>query len=91
MSQLDSVHANKMTGYKITTVDRTRKFGITANSLEMLKDRALKKFNVCDFIEFFFQFLIEVGASGGDINNYSISIAVATRSYISIQRWNQSR
>lgn len=48
MSQFVGVHSDKMTGYKITTVDRARKFGIAANSLEMLRERALKKLKVCN-------------------------------------------
>lgn len=33
-------------GYKVTNVDRTKKYGIAANSLKMLKDKASKKFSV---------------------------------------------
>lgn len=33
-------------GYKITTVERKQKYGIAANSLKMLKDKASDKFKV---------------------------------------------
>lgn len=33
-------------GYKITTVDRTQKYGIAADSLKMLKDKASAKLKV---------------------------------------------
>lgn len=33
-------------GYKVTNVERTKKYGIAANSLKMLKDKASKKFSV---------------------------------------------
>lgn len=33
-------------GYKVTNVDRSKKYGIAANSLKMLKDKASKKFSV---------------------------------------------
>lgn len=33
-------------GYKVTNVDRTKKYGIAANSLKMLKEKASKKFSV---------------------------------------------
>lgn len=33
-------------GYKITTIDRTRKYGIAVNSLKMLKDKASAKLKV---------------------------------------------
>lgn len=35
-----------MKGYKITTIDRTKKYGIAANSLKMLKDKAADKLKV---------------------------------------------
>lgn len=39
-------------GYKVTNVDRTKKYGIAANSLKMLKDKASKKFSVSFFLVF---------------------------------------
>lgn len=33
-------------GYKITTVNRQQKYGIAADSLKMLKDKASAKFKV---------------------------------------------
>lgn len=39
-------NANKMQGYKITTVDRKKKYGIAADSLKMLKQKAGNKFEV---------------------------------------------
>lgn len=35
-----------MTGYKITTRDRSKKFGVAANSLKMLREKAAKKLAV---------------------------------------------
>lgn len=39
-------------GYKVTNVERTKKYGIAANSLKMLKDKASKKFSVSFFLVF---------------------------------------
>lgn len=33
-------------GYKITTIDRKQKYGVAANSLKMLKDKATDKLKV---------------------------------------------
>lgn len=35
-----------MKGYKITTKDRTKKFGVAANSLKILREKAANKFKV---------------------------------------------
>lgn len=37
---------NEMRGYKITTVDRKKKYGIAANSLKVLKQKAEDKLGV---------------------------------------------
>lgn len=51
-------------GYKITTVNRQQKYGIAADSLKMLKDKASVKFKVslfkihaeCSFYVFILKF-----------------------------------
>lgn len=42
-------------GYKVTNVRRTKKYGIAANSLEMLKDKAAAKFQVLVFLVYIVQ------------------------------------
>lgn len=36
----------QLTGYKITNVDRTKKYGVAANSLKMLLEKASLKLSV---------------------------------------------
>lgn len=43
---MDKSKASKLIGYKVTNVKRDKKYGIAANSLEMLKNKASAKFNV---------------------------------------------
>lgn len=49
---LKSADKGQLKGFKVTDIDRIRKFGIAANSLEMLKAKSSAKFKVR--IQFFF-------------------------------------
>ena len=47
----------KLRGYKLTTVERTRKIGVAASSLKILKKKAAEKLKV-SFVRFF-QLILE--------------------------------
>lgn len=46
MFHLFERYTKSMKGYKITTKDRTKKFGVAANSLKILREKAANKFKV---------------------------------------------
>lgn len=45
-----NIATKPLQGYKVTNVKRNKKYGIAANSLEMLKDKAAAKFQVLVFV-----------------------------------------
>ena len=48
LSSKKSSGAGPLQGYKITNVDRSKKYGVAADSLRMLKTKASEKFKVND-------------------------------------------
>lgn len=75
-------------GYKITTIDRKQKYGVAADSLKMLKDKAANKLKVS--VSNYYT-LIRILVSEAFIYILTIIIIDKRVSCIFGQRWNGNR